>query len=63
MVPEQIIRLSDVQGLVLWVLGESLCPRWAFIKVGARLPGEPCSLAAARQQRHLHPHSSPRTNP
>jgi hypothetical protein len=37
-VPEQVVRLSDVQGLVLWVLGESLCPRWAFIKVRARLP-------------------------
>ena len=27
------IRLSDVQGLVLWVLGQgALNPRWCFVK-------------------------------
>ncbi len=28
------VRLSDVQNLVLWVLGEGSNPRWCFVKVG-----------------------------
>eukprot|EP00798_Chlamydomonas_sp_ICE-L_P011714 gene11714-34441_t len=29
---EKPIRLSDVQGLVLWVLGEYTSPRWVFLQ-------------------------------
>lgn len=27
------IQLRDVQQLVLWVLGDAMSPRWAFVKV------------------------------
>ena len=34
---DKAIRLGDVQGLVLWVLGEYTSPRWVFIKVRIRV--------------------------
>ena len=29
----QAIRMPDVQGLLLWVLGEGANPTWAFVQV------------------------------
>jgi hypothetical protein len=37
MYPEQgPIRISDVQGLLLWMLGDGNNPRWCFLKASPR---------------------------